>query len=124
MTLDEELALRFKLGINVAQKQEYDDNNYFTASYISEIMGKEVEWSSYQVELFGEVVEAINALKPSNSLNYVTGKELPSEEEIENLKEKDEFKHYPEIIDVCKECLKLNINLKDCVDIINGQSIY
>ena len=105
-------------------KQEYDDNNYFDAHYISEVLGEEVEWSSYQVELLEEAVGYIESLKPSNSVHYVTGREKPHIEDIESLKEKDELKHYPEIIDICIKCLNQNLSLKNLLLAVKNRDIY
>jgi hypothetical protein len=112
----------FNVRLNV--RQEYDDNNYFDTHYISEVLGEEVEWSSYQVELLGEAVSYIEELQPSNSLHYVTGKDKPRLEDIESLKEKDELKHYPEIIDICIKCLNQNLKLKDLLLAVKNREIY
>jgi hypothetical protein len=111
-------------NVRTSMKQEYDDNNYFDASYISEVLGEEVEWSSYQVELLEEAVGYIESLKPSNSLHYVTGKEKPHIEDIESLKRKDELQHYPEIIDICIKCLNQNLSLKDLLLAVKNRDIY
>lgn len=124
MTFEEENALALKLGIVIETEEEYDDNNYFDADYITEILGIRLKWSSYQVELFGEAVEAIKALEPSVSFHYVTEIEKPTIEEIENLKNKDEFSHNESIIDVCLECLRLNLDLDKCLSVISKSNIY
>jgi hypothetical protein len=111
-------------GIETGIQQEYDDNNYFDALYITRIMGREVTWGSYQVELLGEAIDMIENLRPSNSLNYVTGENKPRLEEIENLKEKDEIKYYPEIIDICIDCLNKNLNLRDLLKEVSDKHLY
>lgn len=111
-------------NIETGVRQEYDDNNYFTVSFISEVLGKEVEWSSYQVELLEEAIALIEDLNPSNSINYVTGRDKPRIEEIEKLKERDELQHNPDIIDVCIKCLNENLKLKDLLLAVKNRDIY
>lgn len=124
MTFEEENALALKLGIVIETEEEYDDNNYFDADYITEILGIKLKWGSYQLELFEEAVEAIKALEPSVSFHYVTEIEKPTIEEIENLKNKNEFSHCASVIDVCLECLRLNLDLDKCLEIIIKSDIY
>jgi hypothetical protein len=110
--------------VRLGKKQEYDDNNYFDAPYIREVMGEEVTWGSYEVELFEEAVTKIKNLKPSNSLNFITDRDKPLESDILNLKKHDEFQYNPEIIDICMKCMSQNLNLDDLLEEVTSKEIH
>lgn len=110
--------------VRVGLKQEYDDNNYFNARYICEVMEEEVTWGSYEVELLEEAVSMIKSLYPSNSLNFITDRDMPVMSDILKIKEKDFIQHYPEIIDICVKCLNQRLSLDDLLEEVKSKDIH
>jgi hypothetical protein len=127
MDAHEEMAIRLQLGIGYATKSEYDDNNYFDVEYICQIMGKQVDWGSWHTsDLFPSLVEEIfEKCIPSNSLKFMNdAKDEYIFNKIEELKNDEDYKYYPELIDVAIDCLKKGMDLKKVAIVIEGTNVY
>ena len=113
------------INVQANTKQEYDDNNYFDAVYISNVFGIEVDWGSYTFEdEMPELLKDIKKLLPANSMKFIT--ETKDSEhvlkQIEALKETDEWKWSTEMIDFFIKCLKEGHDLDKAVEHIQEKA--
>lgn len=110
--------------VRQSRKQQYDDNNYFDVTYISSVMGEEVSWGSYEIEILEETIAKIKSLYPSNSLNFITDRDMPVMSDILKIKEEDFVKYYPEIVDICVKCLTKRLSLDSLLEEVKSRDIY
>jgi hypothetical protein len=105
--------------IKLGTKQEYDDNNYFSQTYLKDIGScKGMELDAYDIEEgIPEIVKYLNEIELPNSLDYieaVVGKEdyiTRNPETLEELEGYFEYSH--DVIEVVQYLLKNGVKIDE-----------
>lgn len=127
MTEERTIEVRKKLNVTRAIKQEYDDNNYFDAHYINEVAGIECDIGSYhQEDVIPKLIRDADKIVASNAHKFITDNSKKDVLlKLEELKDSDEeYGHYPELIEMLKKCVELDITFQEFQVCVCDHRVY